>query len=287
MSNSSLKIVPTGEDFGAIVTGINARNPVLSEDLMALKKAFITYHLLIFKNQFISDKELVGFANNFGIIMPLEKSNSISELRSSPQILVVANSAPEYGEYAHLGHDELLPHSDHQWASAPSRASFLLAIDVPKQSGDTYWIDLIQAYEELDKDTKERISDLKLITYNSFDSKSNATSARYYTGDKHKRSDKIFPHPLVRTHPESEKKILYLNCSYEVEVLGMNLIDGAELVQRLRQHIMQPRFHYQHKWSVGDLVYWDNQCTLHYRPAFDRDTRRILKRISLAGSCPF
>jgi taurine dioxygenase len=91
----------------------------------------------------------------------------------------------------------------------------------------------------------------------------------------------------VRTHPESGKKILYLDYATEVEVVGLEPQQGQELIEQLRNHLYQPQFYYQHKWSVGDIVYWDNQSTLHYRQAFDPHQRRVLKRISLAGSRPF
>ena len=97
----------------------------------------------------------------------------------------------------------------------------------------------------------------------------------------------VFPHPLVRTHPESGKKILYLDYTTEVEVVGLEPQEGKELIEQLRNHLHQSKFYYQHKWSVGDIVYWDNQSTLHYRQAFDPNQRRVLKRISLAGSRPF
>jgi taurine dioxygenase len=96
-----------------------------------------------------------------------------------------------------------------------------------------------------------------------------------------------FPHPLVRTHPESGLKVLSLGYATEVSVVGIDPEEGSELIAQLREHLNQPKFYYEHKWSVGDIVYWDNQSTLHRRTAFDPSERRVLKRISLAGSRPF
>ena len=94
-------------------------------------------------------------------------------------------------------------------------------------------------------------------------------------------------HPLVRTHPDSGRRILHLGEKTEVEIVGVEPQYGAALVARLRRHLLQPRFAYTHRWSVGDIVYWDNQATLHARSAFDNGERRLLKRISLSGSRPF
>jgi len=97
----------------------------------------------------------------------------------------------------------------------------------------------------------------------------------------------VYPHPLVRTHPNSGKRILYLDASTEVEVVGLPAGEGEALIAELREHIAQERIRYTHRWRVGDIVYWDNQAVLHSRSAFDPGSRRVLKRISLAGSRPF
>ncbi|MEP6872822.1 MAG: TauD/TfdA family dioxygenase [Burkholderiales bacterium] len=94
-------------------------------------------------------------------------------------------------------------------------------------------------------------------------------------------------HPLVRTHPVSGRKILYLDQATEVEVVGVDPVRGRSLVEGLRAHLLQARFAYTHRWQVGDIVWWDNQATLHARTAFDATERRVLKRISLSGSRPF
>ncbi|HEX6244953.1 MAG TPA: TauD/TfdA family dioxygenase, partial [Polyangiales bacterium] len=97
----------------------------------------------------------------------------------------------------------------------------------------------------------------------------------------------VFPHPLVRTHPESGKKILFLGESTEVEVEGLSHEEGSQLVEQLRAHLRQDRFRYEHTWRVGDIVYWDNQAVLHARTAFDPKYRRVMKRVSLGGAVPF
>ena len=91
----------------------------------------------------------------------------------------------------------------------------------------------------------------------------------------------------MRTHPDSGKRLLYLGEATEVEIVGYDPARSASLIARLREHLVNPRFAYTHRWKVGDIVYWDNQATLHSRTAFNPALRRRLKRISLAGSRPF
>lgn len=282
------EITPTGGALGAFVIGLDASQPVAPEAILRLKQALRNHHILIFKHQTLSEDQLVTFATYFGsLFVPPPDIPVVGSKPGNPQLVVViANAAPEYGK-TYFDNQELTPHSDHQWIPYPSSGSMLYAIEVPKRGGDTQWGNLIKAYEDLDEAMKERIAGLKMICYNPFLPEAGPTLATYRMRDNKQPSGPVFPHPLVRTHPDSGKKILYLNCAFEVEIVGMEATDGAQLIEQLRRHINQPQFYYNHRWSVGDLVYWDNQSTLHYRPAFDKSARRIMKRVSLAGSRPF
>ena len=283
------KITATGSALGAVITGLNVNIPIQSEIILMLKKALLKYQVLIFKEQLFNDEQLVQFATYFGsIFIPLSNSPVLaSQTGENPVIVTIANAAPEYGKKAYLSNQEVLPHSDHQWTPYPSCGSMLYALEIPEIGGNTQWINLIKAYDELDPETKKKITNLKLITYNPFFKPFGTVFASYHQTNEEPTYEPIFPHPLVRTHPDTGKKILYLNSTYEVEIEGISYIEGVRLIEKLRKHITQPHFSYTHQWSVGDLVYWDNQCTLHYRPAFDSQARRVLKRISLAGSRPF
>jgi len=228
-----VKITPLDAPLGAVVTGLDASKPVDPTTILRLKQAHRNYHILIFKNQKLTDEQLKNFAYYFGdLFVPLDETPVLaSKVGFTPVVIPVANI-----EGGYTGTGELTFHSDHHWTPYPSSGSFLYAEEVTTKGGETAWLNLNLAYEALDEATKERIKDLQLITYN----------------------------PFVR-NPE----------------------EGSELIAKLREHLNQPKFYYEHKWSVGDIVYWDNQSTLHRRTAFDPSERRVLKRISLAGSRPF
>jgi taurine dioxygenase len=163
-------------------------------------------------------------------------------------------------------------------------------LEVPRRGGETTWHNEVLAYEELDEATRIEIDDLQLITYNPFLRRLHPLPSGqiplYRTPDIEPLTPNV-AHPLVRTHPDSGKRLLYLDTHTEVEVVGYEPAAGAALVARLRQHLLSPRYAYTHRWSVGDIVWWDNQATLHSRSGFDSGERRVLKRISLAGSRPF
>ena len=169
----------------------------------------------------------------------------------------------------------------------------LYALELPKEGGRTSWFNTIAAYDALDHATKTQIDQLQLITYNPFiRAQSNRGSGHYSNSPLYRFKDQpilghAYPHPLVRIHPETGRKALWLNTKSEVELVHYDDQTGAKLIAKLRQHLEQPEFRYQHQWETGDIVFWDNQVTLHAREPFPADQRRLLKRISLAGSRPF
>jgi taurine dioxygenase len=210
-----------------------------------------------------------------------------------PDVVPVSNAVGQ-GDYT--GHGELTPHTDHQWTPLPSFASLLYAIELPQNGGQTSWINTIKAYDALNKETKAQIDQLQLITYNPFvrrqKTRDQADDQGYGNSPLYRFKDQpilshAYPHPLVRTHPESGRKALWLNTHTEVELVNYDDQAGSQLIAKLREHISKPEFAYEHHWEIGDIVFWDNQVTLHSRRPFPADQRRLLKRISLAGSRPF
>lgn len=281
---TDFQITPLDEPLGAVVTGLDASQPVAPNIILSLKQALRKYDILVFKNQTLSDEQLLQFAFYFGsLFVP---PDDIPVLASAPGVVPVVVPISNVGN-GYTGTGELAFHSDHKWTPYPSSGSLLYALEVPSQGGDTTWLNLNLAYEALDEFTQQRIANLQLITYNPFLGDSNAPRPQYRRGRTIPLISPVFPHPLVRTHPESGKKILNLDYATEVEIVGLDPEAGAELIEQLRAHLNQPQFYYKHKWSVGDIVYWDNQSTLHYREAFDPNERRVMKRVSLAGSRPF
>ncbi|MEH1850337.1 MAG: TauD/TfdA family dioxygenase [Nostoc sp.] len=287
MSTSTLtevKIRSIDAPLGAIVTDLDASQAIAPEVILQLKEALRDRHILIFKDQKLSDQQLFNFSLYFGaLFVPSDETPVLaSKPGETPVVIPISNVDGGY-----TGTGELTFHSDHKWTPTPSSGSLLYALEIPTHGGDTYWLNTNLAYEALDEATKERIADLQLITYNPFLRDRNAPRSLYRLDKNIPLISPVFPHPLVRTHPDSGKKHLYLDAATEVEIVGLEPEEGSKLIEQLRQHLNQPKFYYQHKWSVGDIVYWDNQATLHYRQAFDPNERRVLKRVSLAGSRPF
>lgn len=295
---SEIRIVPhTDQVLGAVVYGLDARKAQSGETIFRLKQALAEHLVLIFKQQQLDDLQYLAFATYFGsIFRPAADTPVLAAQDDSgvpPDIVPVSNAVGQ-GDYT--GHGELSPHADHQWTPLPSFGSLLYAIELPQEGGQTSWINTIKAYNALDADTQAHIDQLQLITYNPFvrRQKTQATSQDSVYGNSplYRFKDQpvlshAYPHPLVRTHPESGRKALWLNTHTEVELENYDDQAGSELIAQLRAHLLQPEFAYEHQWEVGDIVFWDNQATLHSRRPFPAEQRRLLKRISLAGSRPF
>jgi len=280
-----VEIRPNGSPVGAEILHLDGARPLAPELVLALKQAQRDHGILIFRNQDLSEPEFKEFATYFGAIF--QNPPDVPVLASgdhqgvAPDIVRVSNVDGGY-----TGTGELTPHADHQWTPYPSAGSFLYALEVTEAGGETSFYNLHLAYEALDAATKARIAGLQLITYNPF-LRGKGEARPLYRDPSLPLISPVFPHPLVRTHPESGKKILFLGAATEVEVVGLSVEEGSALVAQLRAHLTQERFRYEHKWRVGDIVFWDNQAVLHARKPFDPNARRVMKRISLAGARPF
>ncbi len=295
-NSDEIRIVPlSNQALGAEVYGLDARKAQSGATIFKLKQALAEHLILIFKQQNLDDLQFLAFASYFGAIFRPSLDNPVlgsAEDTGTPPDVVPVSNAVGKGDYT--GHGELSPHADHQWTPTPSFGSLLYAIELPKDGGKTTWYNTIQAYEALDDHTKQHIDHLQLITYNPFVRAQSNNGQRNYAVDTpyYRYKDQpivghAYPHPLVRTHPESGRKALWLNTRSEVELVNYDDQQGSQLIAELREHLLKPEFKYEHQWQVGDIVFWDNQVTLHSREPFPADQRRLLKRISLAGGRPF
>ena len=282
-----MKITEHNNGVGITVTDIKLSSNLSPSLICEIQELLNKYRLVVFKNQQLSDEELSDFAFQFGPpFTPDNKFPVLGSQDSSNPIVIVGNKANEY-EKSYLGFQEVLPHSDHQWLKCPSSASMLYAIDIHRNSAPTIWFDMVQAYNTIDKELKNIIDELKIITYNPFYRPFGSVAAKYVDSSKDIPPGDIFPHPIIRTHPLTKEKILYMNIAYEVEFQKINYGDGFDLFNKLKNHILSLDCKYEHHWENNDLVFWDNRATIHYRPSFDSNVRRVLKRITVGGEKPF
>ena len=295
---NDIQIKPLNDQaLGAEIYGLDTKKAQSGETIFRLQQALAEHLILIFKDQSLDDLQYLAFASYFGSIFRPGSDTPVlasqADTGTPPDVVPVSNAVGQ-GDYT--GYGELTPHADHQWTPLPSFGSLLYAIELPEEGGQTSWYNTIKAYDALDDATKQHIDQLQLITYNPFvrlaSNKSQDAGKGYGIFPKYRFKDQpivgdAYAHPLVRIHPESGRKALWLNTHNEVELVNYDDQQGSKLIAQLREHILKPQFQYEHQWSTGDIVFWDNQVTLHSRRPFPSDQRRLLKRISLAGGRPF
>ncbi len=285
---SNLIYTENESGLGVTIHHVNLAAGLAPHHTLQIRQLLHRHRLVTFQNQTMTDDHLSEFAFRFG--SPFVPDNQFpvmgSESGNTSPILIIGNRADEYSS-SYLGHQEVLPHSDHQWLRCPSSASLLYAVDVDGQSPPTTWIDMAKAYALLDVETRNLIQDLRLITFNPFYRPFGSVSTKYVDRRIDTPPGATFAHPLVRTHPETMEKILYLNLAYELELVGVPVEIGAPLITQLQEHIKVLKCREVHHWKKGDIVLWDNQSTIHYREAFNPTVRRVLKRVAIAGGIPY
>lgn len=283
----SKMMVKTNYNNIGIKLNIDTSKPLDKLQFDELQKLLFEYKVIIFKKQQLTDEALLKFALKFGPIFDANKAKVLgSKDGKTTEVVVVGNNAPEYKD-AFLGHQEVLPHSDHQWTKEPSSISMLYAIDVVQGSSPTKWTDTTAVYNSLSDELKNEISDKRIITFNPFYRPFGEVFPKYVN-----RAEAIPPgeqvsHPLVRTHPFTKEKSLYMHRAYEMEFENEPYKSGILLWNKLNEYIDNTNFVYEHHWENEDLVLWDNRLTLHYRKEFDSQIRRVLKRVSISGENPF
>jgi taurine dioxygenase len=237
---------------GAEVRGVDLREPF---DAAALNRAFVAHSVLVVRGQKLTAPQLLAAIQQFGDV--LQQHNTTFALPECPLIHYISNRDQYPDGSRYIAGDGY--HTDHSNAEAPPKATILCAVRLPDHGGDTQYVNLHEAYASLDAATKARIEERRAIhVYQS------RYSARKLIAlpDGAKVPDSV-AHPLVRTHPESGRKALYLNPIRTEGIVDMDDDDGLPLLDRLLDHAVEERHQYRHKWQPGDVVMWDNRCLVH------------------------
>jgi taurine dioxygenase len=276
-----LTIVPTRRALGAEIEGIDLRK-IGGEDFASIHRAWLDHVVLLFRGQTLTDDDLIAFSRRFGDLdwAPVQESGR-RFVEGHPEIYVVSNVVENGIPIGSLGAGEATWHTDMSYLPDPPKASILYAIEVPPSGGDTYFNNMYGAYETLPTEFKKRIEGLALKhdgTYNSGGYVRQGITAV----DNPITSPGTF-HPLVCTHPETKRRVLYLGRRRNAYIKGLSLPDSESLLDELWSHATREDLTWRNEWCPGDLVLWDNRCTMHRRDPFDANTRRIMHRTQIKG----
>jgi taurine dioxygenase len=267
---------------GADVHGVDLTQPVDAALREQLNRAFVAHSVLVFRDQHLSPEQLLEAVELFGEVFP--QHNTRFSLPECPLIHYISNQDfyPDGKRY--------IPgegyHTDHSNAAEPPKATVLHAVQLPDRGGDTQFVNMHRAYEDLSDTTKRRIDGLKAV--HVYQSRHSERKLMALSDANREAVPDAVLHPLVRTHPESGRKSIYLNPIRIEGIVGLTENEALTLLDGLLAHAIQPQYEYRHRWRPGDLVMWDNRCLLHKANGdYDMDQTRYLYRIMLRGDAPF
>jgi alpha-ketoglutarate-dependent 2,4-dichlorophenoxyacetate dioxygenase len=285
-----IAIRPLHPVFAGEVSGVDIRTPITQEEAAAIEAGMDRYAVLVFREQDITDEQQMAFSLNFGAIENARGGNVTKpeDLRLAKGMNDVSNldkdgrplTRDSRQRLFNLGN--LLWHSDSSFRAIPAKYSLLSARTVNKKGGDTEFADMRAAYDALDEDTKREIEDL--VCEHSLMFSRGSLGFTEYT-EEEREMFKPVRQRLVRTHPVSGRKSLYLS-SHAGTILGRPTPEARILLRDLTEHATQPRFVYVHKWKLHDLVMWDNRQTMHRGRRYDETQPRDVRRTTVAGDTP-
>jgi taurine dioxygenase len=265
---------------GAEVSGIDLAR-VSAGDIESIKHAWYRHDVLLFRNQQLSDDDLLNFSRHFGALdSPPNQGAGRKSPEGYPEIYVVSNVRDATGEpIGALGDGEAAWHTDMSYAPLPPDASMLYSLEIPAVGGDTWFCSMKAALAALPRDLVARIRHLDIKHDGTYDSGGNPRKGIVPTNDP--RTSIGTPHPIIIEHPVSGDQALYLGRRRNAYVMGLDLDESERLLDALWSYIETAV--YQHRWALGDLVLWDNRTTMHRRDAFDPAARRIMHRTQIKG----
>ena len=287
-SEGTPQIVPIGGAFAARIDGFERDAPWGANTRAAIERALLEHHVLVFPGRCMDAVETAEFARYFG--QPVPELNRDKRHKSLSEVSVLNSTLREKTESGALEF-HVQPviracewHTDQSFLERPARATILHAHEVPDRGGATWFCDTAAAYDALSAPMRQRLQGLHAV--HGYDT----ARARYRPAVRSQAEIDESPdvvHPLVRTHPESGRKALYLNFNRLDRIVELDRDASDALLDELAVWVNQDRFIYRHNWCVGDTVVWDNRCTMH-RVSYDAPpgARRIMLRVVTQGERP-
>ncbi|MEA3195311.1 MAG: taurine dioxygenase [Betaproteobacteria bacterium] len=280
MTTVAIKVRPLGT-LGAEIEGVDLARASEAE-IDAIKKAWYQHDVLLFREQRLTDDDLLSFSRHFGELdSPPNQGAGRKSPTGYPDVYIVSNVLDKEGEpIGALGDGDAAWHTDMSYAPRPPDASMLYALEIPAQGGDTSFCSMKAALGRMPKTLAERIWNRDIKHDGTYDSGGYVRKGLSASADP--RTSVGTPHPAVIAHPVSGQAALYLGRRRNAYVMGLELAESERLLDEIWSFVDAAV--YRHRWALGDLVLWDNRTTMHRRDAFDPKARRIMHRTQIKGS---
>ena len=280
----SLQLERLSPALGARVKDFDAGQVPDPQVVAALEQALAEHGVLVFRDQRLTPQAQVDFSRCFGPLEPHVFENA--RLEGHPEIYVLSNRV-EAGKAAGRSYAGLYWHSDMSYRPLPAMGSLLYALEIPRIGGDTLFVNMEQVYESLSAGLQELLVGLRAV--HDFSHADRVFFARREDGGRlsarHRAQTPPAEHPVVRTHPLSGRRSLFVNPGFTSRFVGMTEEESAPILDMLYQRATDPAFSYRHQWRRGDLVFWDNRSGMH-RGVGDYQGRRHMHRTTVRGDEP-
>lgn len=285
-----LEIVPMNAALGVAVSNVDLSKPLSAETVVALRRAWLEHIVLIFRGQSLTDPQLLDFTRYFGELeFPPSKllnySQGSGQKADIPvEINVISNVIEDGKKIGQLGASEAKWHTDTPFVERPPSASVLHALEIPPHGGNTSFMNMYAVLNALPAELRAKIEGRRC----KHDVSHTSDGVLRHDYDESKDASECPGplHPLIRTHAETGREALYLGKRAWAYIEGLPLVESEAALDEIWEIATRPEFIYEHVWSTGDVVMWDNRCAMHRREAFDGSERRIMHRSQLQGDVP-
>jgi taurine dioxygenase len=272
-----------GDHMAIAVEGIDLNRPLAAAQAASLRQALNDNLVLCIRDQTLAPVAYREAMRVFGTLVPQTRTGNLHD--EVPEILILSSADRDV-----LGDGKPLVvgahwHSDDSYKATPCALTILYGVAVPPTGGDTQFTNMYAAYDGLSPEMRRHIDGLKVVhTYDS--SRKGTRIAKLKSEDAAALPPSVL-HPLVRTHPETGRRALYMNPNRMEEIAGMARGESDALLDELIAHATQPQYQYRHRWRLGDILVWDNRCTMHKANAdYPAGSRRVMQRLMVAGTAP-
>ena len=275
--SEEIAVVPVSGACGAVISGIDLSKPIGNETFSAIHQALLDHQVVFFRDQDITPDQQIAFSRRFG---ELRLSEQYESLDGYPEIIEIVKEPESTGIVGNLWH------SDESFLPRPALGSLLYMLECPEFGGDTMFANQYLAYEALSDGMKEMLSGMRAVYSDASLGDRNKGRALKVKAGYEDREIYESVHPVVRTHPETGRKSLFVHKPYTIRFENMTAAESRPLLDYLYEHSARPEFTCRFRWHEGSLAFWDNRCLLHYALNDYSGVRRYAHRVTVVGDAP-
>ncbi len=278
-TNSDIEIEELTPAIGAIVHGVDLSRPLSGDRYATIERAFLDRQVIFFRGQNLTKEDLKRFGTHFGA---LNVHPFLPKVDGDAEVILLRNDRqrpPAVNVW----------HADLTFMPRPPLGAVLLARKIPDVGGDTLWSSMYAAYEGLSSELQNKLSDLTAVHRGSLAEYRAALGDHVPLDPNSEWADPnpTAEHPIVRTHPVTGRKSLFVSSTDTRSIKGMEPAEGSALLEKLFRHAETPEFQVRFRWRVGDVAFWDNRCTQHYAMADYWPKERTMHRVTVEGDRPY